>query len=241
MSVVFFTHRELSPLLKKEFKRIYASNKNASVLDIGCGDGVMLYDFRQIGLVGKNIKFTGIDKSEKNIGKARKLNPGYEFKKGNALNLPFNKSSFDFVYSWMVIEHVKDTEKFVTEISRVMKNNGRCYVSSIFKKRREFYFYRKNGEFVLDPTHTSEFRSEKEFKELFKKQGLRMVSFRTIPRKYSLFELLLKLTVRLHIVKENANIRKIFWENKVASRLQRILKVPAPGFYQIEIVCKKTK
>jgi ubiquinone/menaquinone biosynthesis C-methylase UbiE len=52
-------------------------------------------------------------------------------KKGLAENLPFKDNSFDFVWCWTVIEHVKNVEKTVTEMLRVVKNTGFIFIGTL--------------------------------------------------------------------------------------------------------------
>ncbi|WP_139094312.1 class I SAM-dependent methyltransferase, partial [Acinetobacter baumannii] len=47
-----------------------------------------------------------------------------ELKVGNAESLPYPDGSFDLVYSWGVIHHSPDTEKCLSEISRVARKGA---------------------------------------------------------------------------------------------------------------------
>jgi len=54
-----------------------------------------------------------------------------KIKKGVAENLPFTDGSFDFVWCWTVLEHVKNVEKAITEMLRVAKNTGFIFIGTI--------------------------------------------------------------------------------------------------------------
>ncbi len=52
-------------------------------------------------------------------------------KKGVAENLPFTDGSFDFIWCWTTIEHVKNVQKAITEMIRVTKNSGFIFIGTI--------------------------------------------------------------------------------------------------------------
>ncbi len=113
------------------------------MLDIGCGLGGasrMLAD-------RFNCKVTGIDLSEEYITTAQKLSQlvgladKTKFIKSDALNLPFENSSFDVVWTQHVQMNIKDKSKFYTEIYRVLKDEGALVYYDIFKKGEEELTY----------------------------------------------------------------------------------------------------
>ncbi len=92
------------------------------VLDLGCGNGRLNQIFK-----GKNIKYFGIDFSERLIQIARRKHPQKEFKVGEALNLPFSDNFFNKVYSIAVLHHIPSEEfriQFFKEAKRVLKKEG---------------------------------------------------------------------------------------------------------------------
>ncbi|MFC1889257.1 class I SAM-dependent methyltransferase [Thermodesulfobacteriota bacterium] len=98
------------------------------LLDVGCGAGVMT------GIVAvrqPNIELVGIDLSDRMIERARRIHGGstnLSFRKGDALGLPFGPGSFDVVMSLASIKHWPDQPKGVSEIFRVLKPGGRCFI-----------------------------------------------------------------------------------------------------------------
>jgi ubiquinone/menaquinone biosynthesis C-methylase UbiE len=97
---------------------------NDKILDQGCGIGQ--YDFTTRKLGFKNL--VGLDFSKKLIQTARhfnrKLKTKIKFVLGDIRNMPFKEKTFDIVISAGVIEHVPETEKALSEISRVVKDRG---------------------------------------------------------------------------------------------------------------------
>tara|TARA_B100000424_G_C22930998_1_gene495287 strand:- start:1469 stop:2122 length:654 start_codon:yes stop_codon:yes gene_type:complete len=102
--------------------RHYRLNDNSSVLDVGCGKGFMLYDFKK-NL--KNLRVYGIDISSYAIKNGKKEIKKY-LKVGNAKKLQFPDNSFDLVIAINTIHNLnkKDCAKALKEISRVSKKNS---------------------------------------------------------------------------------------------------------------------
>lgn len=103
--------------------------KGKTCLDAGCGGG--RYTVALSGLGTK--KVIGIDISEEALSDARKrikaLNiKNTYFRKGNVLKIPFSEKSFDFVLSNGVLHHTVNPEKGISEISRVLRKNGKIFL-----------------------------------------------------------------------------------------------------------------
>jgi SAM-dependent methyltransferase len=104
------------------------------VLDLGSGAG---FDcFLASRKVGKTGKVIGLDMTEEMIAKARILakEHGYsnvEFKLGDIEKMPVEDKSVDVIISNCVINLAPDKSKVFKESYRVLKNNGKMYVSDI--------------------------------------------------------------------------------------------------------------
>lgn len=94
--------------------RLLEYNPQAKLLDVGCGDGRRTV--RWAKCIGTK-DIIGMD--AKNFGQPFKLVEG-DIDGG----LPFANETFDVVISHHVIEHVSDTDQFVSEIYRVLKSGG---------------------------------------------------------------------------------------------------------------------
>lgn len=99
-----------------------AGKRDLEILEIGCGAGGMLGPLSAYGQV------TGLDISQDYIafcrsrGYARVLTAsGYE--------LPFQDQSFDLVAMFDVIEHIPDDARVLAEVQRVLKPDGRIFIS----------------------------------------------------------------------------------------------------------------
>ncbi len=116
--------------------------KNKKVLDLGCGPG----RYSKI-LSDKKAKVTGIDNSEKLIEVAQKEAPKANFILGDIEKLPFSNNQFDIVISTLVIGHLKDWNKVLKEVNRVLKKDGIFIFSitgpfSLIKEKQKYFFKR---------------------------------------------------------------------------------------------------
>jgi ubiquinone/menaquinone biosynthesis C-methylase UbiE len=89
-----------------------------SILDIGCGDGTRL------SVLPGEYK-TGVDISRVAINLAKNNYPDIKFIKGDIERLPFKDNLFDITYSAFVLEHLRNTERVISEMIRVTRNNGK--------------------------------------------------------------------------------------------------------------------
>lgn len=97
---------------------------NAKVLEVGVGTGLSLPLYRS------DLQVTGVDISEKMLEKAKERIVTHHLEKHvsvqamDAADLKFEDESFDFVVAMYVVSVVHDINKFLAEISRVVKKNG---------------------------------------------------------------------------------------------------------------------
>jgi 2-polyprenyl-6-hydroxyphenyl methylase/3-demethylubiquinone-9 3-methyltransferase len=98
-----------------------------SVLDVGCGGGILSEEFAKIGC-----RVTGLDPSAPSLETARKhaamQGLVIEYHQAYGESIPFDANSFDVVICCDVLEHVDDLEKTIHEVARVLKPGGMfCY------------------------------------------------------------------------------------------------------------------
>lgn len=113
-----------------EFATNYVKDKK--VLDIACGTGFgskILQEKGARGVFGVDLSKKAIDfASEKYVGN------GLEFMIGNVLKIDFPDDLFDVIVSFETIEHVKQHEKVLSELRRVLKPSGLLIISSPNRK-----------------------------------------------------------------------------------------------------------
>ncbi len=233
---IHFYDREVPNLLRKaaELKNI----KEFNIVDLGCGDGRLLFSLQANNLLKNSKKIFGVDISPIRIEKFKKIFPQSDSLVSDVCNLdPIGKESFDIIISSQVIEHVSDDNKMLKEIWRLLKPNGIAYISSVIKKRYGFYIYRVNGKIRLDPTHVREYSSEEEFSNLIKRNKFKILDIEIKPIRYPLIELLMRLLIKIGIVSESS-FQKMYVEKKWM-KITKKINVPIIGYRSIEVLCKK--
>lgn len=119
-----YTYDRVADLKRLDFirKNLQASlPPNGTVLDVGCGNGIISL---QLGKDGFNIK--GIDVSEKAIEKARATNPfpNVRFEVADADKLKAGGESFDAIICSEVLEHLNQPARLLKELVPILKDNG---------------------------------------------------------------------------------------------------------------------
>ncbi len=103
----------------KRFRDHYRLADDAGVLDVGCGKGFMLHDFKELM---PELTIAGIDISEYTIENA--IEPVAEYlRAGNARELPYEDDSFDLVISINTIHNLprEECRQALREIERVSR------------------------------------------------------------------------------------------------------------------------
>lgn len=108
-------YHDLVDDLEVEFVERFA--KQRDVLEVGCGTGLLL---ERIARFARSAK--GIDLSDGMLEKARQR--GLDVTLGSATDLPFADASFDVACSFKVLPHVRDIEKALNEMARVVRPGG---------------------------------------------------------------------------------------------------------------------
>ena len=183
--------------------------KNKIVLDYGCGTG---HASQKIA-ASKPLRLFGIDISEVSINKAienaKYLNLQIDYSVDNCEETKFKKETFDLVFGTGILHHLK-LEKSVSEIYRILKNNGEMVFLEPLGTNPLINFYRK-----LTPKSRSEDEHpflKKDFdfiSSLFEQVTVKYYGFFTLvfflfykdPQKSSMFKMISKLDHYLFKIK----------------------------------------
>ena len=105
-------------------KQIFSAEEKPSILDIGCATGAVLESLRTRGW--RRVTGVEISPSAEYAVKTRGL---------DVRNLPLEENifpprSFDVVLASHLIEHLNDPRGFLTEINRILKDNGYVFITT---------------------------------------------------------------------------------------------------------------
>jgi SAM-dependent methyltransferase len=161
--------------IKDFFKKIFLMdnsvkepkfNAPGKFLDIGCGNGWILYQFILKGWQGY-----GVEPSK--LGSEIGNKAGLNIFNGELLSAEFENLKFDYVRSNHSFEHIHNPNEIINEIHRILKPNGKLLIgipninginAKIFKK----YWY-----YLGAPVHTFNY-NEKTITEILDKNGFKV-------------------------------------------------------------------
>jgi 2-polyprenyl-3-methyl-5-hydroxy-6-metoxy-1,4-benzoquinol methylase len=115
--------RRLMAGFERALDELFTSAAPRSVLDVGCGEGVLTERWAQ---QLDDARVVGIDLHDHKLAAEwrQRTQPGLEFLTVNVdRGLPFDDDEFDLVSAIEVLEHVASPERVVTEMARVASSH----------------------------------------------------------------------------------------------------------------------
>ncbi|HOP08939.1 MAG TPA: class I SAM-dependent methyltransferase [Candidatus Methanofastidiosa archaeon] len=94
------------------------------ILDVGCGTG-LLGEFLGRVIDGIDISRGMLERSK---GRVRYVH-------GDARDLPYDDGTYDIVFSFTMLQNIKDYDQAIREIRRVMRRGGRCVLTYLNKEQ----------------------------------------------------------------------------------------------------------
>lgn len=138
----------INKLYKNAFNRINEliialiteeKKKNSLILEIGCGNGDLLFKlikkFSDIKIIGIDFSITMIELLKKRAAKLKFKNDRIVVINEDILNFNFGKNSYDFIVSVNTLHHLNDTDKkkIFANIFHGLKKNGLFIYADITK------------------------------------------------------------------------------------------------------------
>ena len=105
--------------------------ENASVLELGCGTGLL---WRGSVKVPSGWRVILTDMSDGMLRETRTLSrqmPSIAYMQADAQAIPFRDASFDAVIANHMLYHVPDIPRALDEVRRVLKPSGICYAATM--------------------------------------------------------------------------------------------------------------
>ena len=169
----------LSDKLEKELVfSVIDVDAGEAALDVGCGTGSYTIELAKLGA-----DVVGIDSSEEMLAwariKAQKADIEASFMAADATNLPFPDSSFDTVISNGLLCFLKEPEKALIEMRRVLKPGGRLVVGVLNRWSPWAFFRRIKGLFKDTIYNQAHFISPPELEGLLKRAGFDVKDVKT--------------------------------------------------------------
>ena len=122
--------------------------KGLSVLDIGCGGGLLSEPMARLGAT-----VTGVDASARNIAVAG-LHAGkqaleIDYRQGTAEALAKGDARFDIVLALEIVEHVADVDLFLKSCGGLVKPGGLLFLSTLNRTAKAWALAIAGAEYVL--------------------------------------------------------------------------------------------
>jgi SAM-dependent methyltransferase len=150
------------------------SNPAAAILELGCGDGATgALALRQ----GKAGAYVGIELFGPMAAKAEAALTAVHAGDVETMHLPYDPQTFDVLICSEVLEHLKDPERVLDRLIRLLRVGGRVYASSpnvahwkiVLGLLRGRFEYTDSG--VMDRTHLRWF-TPRSFASMFEERGI---------------------------------------------------------------------
>ena len=119
-----------------------------SVLDIGCGGGLLSEPMARLGAT-----VTGIDAAGRNIAvaelHARGQDLAIDYRQNTAETMARSGAQFDIVLALEIVEHVADVELFLRSCGALVKPGGLLFLSTLNRTAKAWALAIAGGEYIL--------------------------------------------------------------------------------------------
>jgi len=127
----------LQDYMLKEFE--FDKFRGKKVLEIGCGGGIDSIEFAKHGAIVIATDLTN-EAIRVTSELAKKLDIPLTTRRVDVCHLPFLDNSIDHIHCFGVLHHIPNVEKAISEMYRVLKENGTCY-AMLYHKDSILYNY----------------------------------------------------------------------------------------------------
>lgn len=122
---------EPDPAFKRRAQIVFENiglKNSQRVLDVGCGRGFYL---KGLSCLWMDLRLYGIDSNSQYLKTAKHFigEKSTQLIKADATRLPFKNNFFDRIIASEILEHLKDDQKAIAEIDRVLKPGGKAIIT----------------------------------------------------------------------------------------------------------------
>lgn len=218
----------LPPLLG----RLAAADPPGVLVDLGSGDGPMIWALRQAGLARGRVY--AVDLSPERVAAAASIDDDVVGIVGDATRVPdLPDGCADAVICSQVIEHVPDDRALAPEIARLLKPGGWWYVGSVLRGPRAWWVYRRDATWWLDPTHVREYPTRDAFREVLEHPDLTLEALRTEPFRFPVVDLALRAVSRTGLIAPE-RLSTFYTGRRRSLERVRDLRIRVPDYRLIE-------
>jgi 2-polyprenyl-6-hydroxyphenyl methylase / 3-demethylubiquinone-9 3-methyltransferase len=122
--------------------------KNVSILDVGCGGGLLTEPLARLGA-----RVIGLDASEKAIAEARRhakqSKLGIDYHTGNVEDFARGKNRYDVITALEIVEHVANLDVLLGACAQLLKPKGLLILSTLNRTPKSFLLGIVAAEYVL--------------------------------------------------------------------------------------------
>lgn len=130
-----FENEHLTPYIE--------SSKGKKVLDAGAGTGRLTIRLHNAGA-----HVTALDISPDMLAVLKRKQHAIETVEGDVEHMPFKDGAFDMVFSSLTLVHLKNTELFLDECYRILKDGGKLVLVNIHF-RKPLILNDEKGKYII--------------------------------------------------------------------------------------------
>ncbi|MBT4803635.1 MAG: bifunctional 2-polyprenyl-6-hydroxyphenol methylase/3-demethylubiquinol 3-O-methyltransferase UbiG [Legionellales bacterium] len=188
---------KINPLRINFIRENTDSLKNCSVLDVGCGGGILTEELAKYShkVLGIDICSTAID-AAKNHAAKQQSSANYKQTTIETFHSENPDAKYDIITCMEMLEHVPNPEQIISHVSRILNPGGTAFFSTLNRNMKSFLFGIIGAEYILNMipkgTHSySSFIKPSELNSWCKKHGLEFtgitgISYNPLTDKFSL-------------------------------------------------------